>query len=63
MNVVGPAIITPIIAIAFVAAALIGTGELLLYVAEHFSMNASIAAATGLMFAYAIVAWVVARGK
>lgn len=62
MNVVGPAIITPIIAIVFVGGVMIGTGEFLLYMAEAFSMNASIAAATALMFAYTIAAWVVSRG-
>ncbi len=63
MNVVGSAIVTPIIAIVFVGGVLIGTGEFLLYVAEHFSMNASIAAATALMFAYSIIGWVLARGE
>ncbi|CCF85729.1 hypothetical protein [Nitrolancea hollandica] len=63
MNVVGPAIVTPIIAIVFVAAMLIGTGEVLLWLAKDFSHTISIAFATGLMFAYTLVAWAFARGK
>ncbi len=63
MNVVGPAIVTPIIAIVFVAGVLIGTGELLLWLAEDFGHNVSIAGATALMFAYTIFAWVFARGE
>jgi hypothetical protein len=63
MNVVGPAIVTPIIAIVFVAAMLIGTGELLLFMARDFGHTISIAVATGLMFAYTLVAWGFARGK
>ncbi len=63
MNVVGPAIVTPIIAIVFVAAMLIGTGELLLWLAEDFGHTISIAFATALMFAYTLVAWAFARGK
>ncbi len=62
MNVVGPAIVTPIIAIVFVGGVLIGTGELLLWTAEDFGHSVSIAVATGLMFAYTLVAWALARG-
>ncbi len=63
MNVVGSAIVTPIIAIVFVGGVLIGTGELLLWSAEEFGHNVSIAVATGMMFAYAIIGWVLARGE
>lgn len=62
MNILGPAIFTPLIAIIFVAGWLIGTGELLLWSAETFGHTASIAIATTLMFGYTLAAWGVSRG-
>jgi hypothetical protein len=59
-GVVGPAIIIPILVITAVAAAVIATGEFLLFL-NHISHNVAIAVATGLMFAYTLLAWALGR--
>ena len=63
MNIVGPAIFTPIIVIIAVAGLLIATGETLLFVSANFGHTVAVAFDTGLMFAYTLGAWAAARGQ
>jgi hypothetical protein len=60
-GVVGPAIVIPIIVILAVAGTVIATGEWLLFLAEDFGQNVSIAVATAMMFAYTGIAWLLGR--
>jgi hypothetical protein len=63
MNIVGPAIFTPVIVIIAVAGLLVATGETLLFVSGNFGHTVAVAFDTFLMFAYTLGAWAAARGQ